>query len=271
MPKLTVLTEHSPFMMAYVFVTEQNRAVVIDGGNPEDIPYLKELIGGRRIAAWILTHPHFDHISGFCVEMESGDLYDSVDRIYYNFPSADFVLECEPNTTPCSILDFNRILPKIQDKTVLVTPGLTVDVDELHIEFLTVGGEQYRLPKPNLAVNESSLSFKVTSAGMRSVLFLGDMGPCGGRELMQKCPEKLKSDIVQMAHHGHSGVCDDVYRKIAPTACVWNAPDWLWEEPDVELEPEIFGTVHQRKLMDELGVTEHYVTMNGTQEIKLFD
>ena len=65
MAKLYMLTEHSPFMMSFVFITDQNRAVIIDGGNPEDMPHLRKIVSGREIAAWILTHPHFDHISGF--------------------------------------------------------------------------------------------------------------------------------------------------------------------------------------------------------------
>ena len=50
---------------------------------------------------------------------------------------------------------------------------------------------------------------------------------------------------------------------------MWCAREWLYNEPDIEFEPESFGTMHTRKWMDKLSVTEHYVTMNGTQEIPL--
>ena len=109
----------------------------------------------------------------------------------------------------------------------------------------------------------------MTAPGLRSVLFLGDLGPEGGRDLLQTCADKLPSDVVQMSHHGHSGVTKEVYEKIAPRVCLWCAPDWLWEEEDVEFEPELWGTKHQRKWMEELGVREHYVTKDGTQEIPL--
>ena len=58
MPKLYFLTEHSPFMMSFVFITDKNRVVIVDGGRPEDMPHLREIVGQRDIAAWILTHPH---------------------------------------------------------------------------------------------------------------------------------------------------------------------------------------------------------------------
>lgn len=71
MSKLYMLTEHSPFMMSFVYITDADRAIIIDGGRPEDMPHLREIVGERPIAAWILTHPHLDHMSGFVYEMES--------------------------------------------------------------------------------------------------------------------------------------------------------------------------------------------------------
>ena len=59
------LTETSQFMMSFVIITRQNNAIVIDGGRPADMPLLKQYVGGRHISAWILTHAHNDHISGF--------------------------------------------------------------------------------------------------------------------------------------------------------------------------------------------------------------
>ena len=64
------LTETSIFMMSFVIITQKDNAIVIDGGRPEDMPLLKEYVGGRHISAWILTHAHEDHISGFISEFK---------------------------------------------------------------------------------------------------------------------------------------------------------------------------------------------------------
>ena len=98
----------------------------------------------------------------------------------------------------------------------------------------------------------------------------GDLGPEAGKDLLKNCGEKLPSDIVQMAHHGHSGVTEEVYQKIAPQACMWCAADWLYDEEDYEIEPGLWGTKHARKWMENLGVKTHYVTKDGTLKIKLF-
>ena len=269
MAELYMLTEHSPFMMSFVFLTDAGNAIVIDGGNPGDMPHLREIVDGRKISAWILTHPHHDHISGFVSEIEKGEITGDIEKIYYNFPSEAFVIEHEPQIVPCSIVDFNRNLPKIQDKCVIVQPGMNIQVDEVNIDFLFCGEERYDKPNKNISVNESSIAFRVTQEGKRSVMFLGDMGPSAGRDLLRMYGEKLKSDVVQMSHHGHGGVTEEVYHAIAPEACMWCAPDWLWEEEDVEHEPELWGTWHQRKWMYNMGIDEHYVTKDGTQKIPL--
>ena len=84
------LTESSKFMMAFVIVTKNDNCIVIDGGMPLDMPRLKRYIGGRHVSAWILTHPHDDHISGFVDEFEKNGCADfDLERIVYNFPRYD--------------------------------------------------------------------------------------------------------------------------------------------------------------------------------------
>lgn len=269
MAELYMMTEHSPFMMGFVWLTDAGRAVVIDGGRPEDMPHLYELVGDREIAAWIFTHPHIDHVSGFLDIITKEEKRAQIRAVYSDFPSSEFALSCEPDELPCCALEYERLLPVFEEKAVRIFPGMKLQADELSIEFLFCGEERYRLPKPNLAVNESSVVLRVTADGMKSVLFLGDLGPEGGRDLLRQCAEKLPSEIVQMAHHGHSGVTDEVYRKIAPEACMWCAPLWLYDEADVEFEPELWGTRHTRAWMERLGVGKHYVSGKGTQKIEI--
>ena len=81
------ITETSKFMMSFVLVTKSDNVIVIDGGRKEDMPLLKEYVGNRHIAAWILTHPHDDHISGFISEFNRNRLADfDIEKLYYNFP-----------------------------------------------------------------------------------------------------------------------------------------------------------------------------------------
>ena len=86
------LTETSQYMMSFVLVTRKDNVIVIDGGRPLDMPLLKEYIGGRHISAWILTHAHEDHISGFVDEFEKNGGADfDIGTICYNFPPLSWI------------------------------------------------------------------------------------------------------------------------------------------------------------------------------------
>ncbi len=278
------LTETSEFMMSFVLVTKQNNVIVVDGGRPEDMPLLKEYVGGRHISAWILTHAHVDHISGFISEIaQNGGADFDIGTVYYNFPPyslidnhnvPDYGYFCrELNETLPSFLE---IEPQIREKAHIVEQGESITVDECRIDFIyTFHDGLYS----NL-MNDSSLVFKVT-APHKTVLFMGDLGPDGGDVLFRESRHLLKSDIVQMAHHGHMNVSMEVYAEIRPEACMWCAPAWLYAEEEVPHyladvqklrrrgQIRMYGTAVTRKWMELLGVKTHYVTADGTNCIEL--
>lgn len=282
---LFMLTETSSFMMSFVIVTSKNRCIVVDGGRPLDMPLLKKYVDGRRIEAWILTHAHEDHIAGFIDEMErNGGADFNIGTVYYNFPDYN-ALYAKADKAPNPEYfkqELNNTLPafnKIKDKfnSFIVKQGDSIGVDEVRIDFLFSFHDGLYT---NL-INDSSLVFKLTTP-RKTVLFLGDLGPEAGNVLYQESKDKLKADIVQMAHHGHMNVAMEVYAAIDPKACLWCCPLWLYNEPALhtltneQLKGRIadgraglYGTGATREWMARLGVKKHYVTGYGTQTIKL--
>lgn len=285
MTTLTMIRETSPFMMSFVLITDKNNCIVIDGGRPADMPLLKRYVGGRHIAAWILTHAHEDHISGFVDEMKKNGAADfDLGSVWYHFPDYDALIGREDvpdvgyfrSELNEMLPAFNEVHCRFADKEHIVRQGDTLTVDEVEIEFLyTFHDGLYA----NL-MNDSSLVFRV-SAPHRSVLFLGDLGPDGGDLLFRESRDKLPSDIVQMAHHGHMNVSMEVYAAIRPKACLWCCPGWLYNEPEVPKyladvqrlrrmkRIRMYGAAVTRRWMEQLGVKEHYVTANGTQVLVL--
>lgn len=283
--KLYMLTETSKFMMSFVIITKNDQAIVIDGGRPLDMPLLKEYVGKRHIAAWILTHAHSDHITGFMNEIaENGGADFDIGTVYYNFPPYSLIDNHDVPDYKYLASELNECLPRfaeiepvIREKTHIVQQGESIQIDECTIDFLFTYHEGLTV---NL-MNDASLVFKVTTPN-KTVLFLGDLGPQGGDILYRESRDKLQADIVQMAHHGHMNVGMEVYAAIGAKTCLWCAPDWLYEEDEIPyylLDPvylapdssrlRMYGTKTTRKWMDWLGADTHYVTKDGTQEITL--
>ena len=106
-------------------------------------------------------------------------------------------------------------------------------------------------------------------------MFMGDAGEIAGKRLVARYGDALKSDICQPAHHGQDGATEEVYQAIAPTACLWCTPDWLWENNNyLSNDPATVGkgpftTLETRAWMEKLGVTEHYIAKDGEQVISL--
>lgn len=278
------LTETSKFMMGFVIVTREDNVIVIDGGRAEDMPLLKEYIGGRHISAWILTHAHEDHISGFVSEFqENGGRDFDIETIYYHFPPLEMMNRQDVPDPEYYHAEFTQMLPAFyqtlplfRDKIHVVTQGEQIVIDELEFHFLFT----YHEWLVSNVMNDSSLVFKMMTPN-KSVLFLGDLGPEGGDMLYWESRHLLKADIVQMAHHGHMNCGMEVYAAIAPEICLWCCPDWLYNEPEVPRyltdferakrrgRTRMYGTAVTRRWMDQLGVKKHYITKDGTNRILL--
>ncbi len=278
------ITETSPFMMSFVIVTKNNNVIVIDGGRPADMPLLKKYVGGRHISAWILTHAHEDHISGFIDEYKKNKLVDfDVEMVYYNFPPMEIIdnhnvrdYEYFKSELLETLPSFLEILPEIKDKTHLTVQGESIQIDEVKIEFIF----SYHKELTNNLMNDSSLVFKLSTPN-KSVIFLGDIGPDAGDYLYFESKDKLKADMVQMAHHGGLGCGMEVYAAIEPEACLWCCRKEWYEG---SYYPKIMDNkqklidlgwmrMHKipltRRWMEQLGVKKHYVTKDGTNEIIL--
>lgn len=203
------LTETSPFMMSFVFKTAKGNAVIIDGGRPEDLPLLRKIVGKSPIRAWILTHPHVDHISGFTEVLKRSDFSLWPEKIYYHFPDLELIQREEPEQA-YTLEEFLAVESRITNRKVTVREKDSFCIDELKVTILQSYEPEQPIINGSLTGNENSLVFRVDSPG-KSVLFLGDTGPLGGDRLYQRHWEELKADLVQMAHHGHSGVGAEVY------------------------------------------------------------
>ncbi len=253
-------------MMSYVITTRGNAVIVVDGGLGDDAAHLKEIIKtrGSHVHAWIISHPHSDHIGALVSIINEGLDGITIDKIYYNFPEMDFYLRNEPYRADM-VKQAIEAFEKLPSSTLKITQK-----DEV-LEF--PGAKIKILNNPYLfthnAINNSSIAFRL-DMGTKRILFLGDLGKEGGESLLAEVdPSELKADYVQMSHHGQYGVERPVYEAIKPTVAMWNAPEWLYNNDNGGgIGSGSWLTLEVRKWMEEIGVKENFVIKDGDQYIK---
>ncbi len=264
-------------MNCYVIKTQNDKLIVIDGGGvatrEKTSGYLyKELqrISGKEvpeIEAWFLSHMHDDHVTEFCMIGKDKDKPIKVNKVYFNFPKYEYFEKVESSKFAYLYKDVKEAydnmfgegeFSKCEGKTAF--EGDVIAIDGIMIEIMLTYKED---PFP-IRINDTSMIFRVTIEG-QTILFLGDAHLLQGDQLLLKYGMSIKSDIVQMSHHGQGGVSEDVYKAINPTLCLWPSPDWVFDDWNGNLT-----TFETRKWMEDLGVKYHLITGRyKTQQIEL--
>lgn len=254
--------------LSCVIQSKSGSVIVVDGGLREDADHLVETIQakGGRVSAWLITHPHSDHIGALTDILNRNPIPIEIDNIYYSFLERDTY---ERGENMGRMADYDNLMAAFARVPAekLHTPldkGQTIQVDEITINVMN-------LPFRSLSntFNNSSVAYRLDVNGRR-ILFLGDMGWDAGQNLLAKNkPEDLKADVVQMAHHGQDGVEEGVYRVIRPEICLWPTPEWLWDNnKNGEKGDGPWKTLTVRAWMEALGVQRNLCVKDGDQVLR---
>lgn len=234
-------------------VTTPGYTLAIDGGMPHDATAFAAALG-RRVDAWVITHPHPDHV-GALVEIlrKRPDIW--IGTVYADLPTVEWVRQHEP----AYLADLVALLAALKARGIPVTPlhlGQRLSLGGLRVDVLGVANPEITTN----ATNNSSLVLRV-AGNNRAVLFLADLGVEGGRKLLTGPTARLlPSDTVQMAHHGNHGVERKVYEAVGARTYLWPTPRWLWDN-DNGTGPGSgpWDTLTVRRWTSELGATRHVI------------
>ena len=253
-----LVPEKNSLMQSYVIKTANGKLIVIDGGidgeGKDRAPYMpsaiRAILGLKdgeyfEVEAWFLSHAHKDHMYELSKMMRdyTADSNYKINNIYFDFPefgSAEYpgqnadveISQIKENMNKygevigATVKEGSTYYDDLNGAVInkeAVAKGLSFEIDGVKIEVL----QTWDPADGTSNVNDTSLVLRF-HIGEQTVLFLNDLGVNGGRRLLTTYGDQLKSDIVQMAHHGQAGVNKDVYKAIGANVHLWPTPIWVW-------------------------------------------
>ena len=224
-----------------------------DSGNAEQLfEVLSHLAPDPQritIAAWIFTHGHYDHLGAF---VRFSELYAdqvTVEQFIYNRPTNEVCSnlggdgeENRWNATETAIA--NKYTGA---KTVTAHPGQVIyarnakitmlythdlhalcqDVSDYDSKLYNAEAETEDIDDDASTVyrysqyNNTSLIFTVEADGIKTLFPADSSRDTGAILLALYDASVLKSDIMQVAHHGVQQTADNIYSTVAPTYALW--------------------------------------------------
>ena len=232
------------FGMSYVIRLSDGRYIIIDGGR-EFEPDAKRLYDCLKegspkekpvIAAWIFTHPHSDHFHCF---VKFFDMYSDeviIERFMYTFPEHDDVEHYPAMTSTDYRFDYNTsadvFIPIMQERIAasgakVYSPhtGQRYVIGDASCDILASIDDTILNTKN---VNATSLVIRMELGGQ--VILWGADATFSEIKLPEKYGKLLKSDILQIPHHGFQSGTSEAeiagYKVINPKVCFLPVSDF---------------------------------------------
>ena len=249
---------------SYVIQTVNGKLIVMDGGSKEETDYLRGFISalGAEVEAWFISHPHDDHFWALInILKEPGDI--KINNIYHSRISPE-TIATEQGISSDLVVEVYDILDNAKEFTVYdCHAGDEFEIDGIKFKILSEKNPELKY------YNNQSMVIKMWD-DCKSFVFLGDLGPEGGRKLMEsEYMDDVKCDYIQMSHHRQDGCDKDFYMKAEFRACLWPSPSWVFNNDFGDgFNTGPLQTIEVREWMKEKGITEHYISNEGLVRIK---
>lgn len=172
-----------------------------DAGRSTILPYLRKR--GGTLEAFILSHPHTDHVGGAASVLEALE-----PPVYWDaaFAGGSAAYIASLASARAEGIEWRR-----------VRPGDVADLDGVSISFLapdslwTIG-----LTDPNLASTVTLIEY-----GVVRFLLVGDAELAEEEWLLREYPAGLRADVLKVGHHGSSTSSSDAFlAAVKPRAAV---------------------------------------------------
>lgn len=249
--------------MFYIIESNKGDLIVVDGGNIGNKDYLQQVISekGGHVDAWILTHPHPDHIGAF--NELWNEIKDDVDIVYTI--DMDYDAYREKAREWDGFEEYERFLKHMDgfDRLSLLHTGDEVEIGGLQCKVFSAYDSWVNQVSGDLC-NDGSMMFRIVNKE-ESMLFCADVGKIMSDRIIQAYGDELKCSYIQMGHHGNGGLSEEFYSLTEPEAAFFDAPEWLMN-PSEGLS---YTTPANREMLERMGAKIfYYATAPNRIELK---
>ncbi len=235
--------------LGYVLELPSGGLVVFDGGYEGDGPRIRDFIveHGGTVSAWILTHPHYDHIGAFlyCMTEAADDM--EVQSVYYSPFTAEFFAgeeyaDNELENEALRFEEFEKLRKESSDiPYIAVSAGDRIQVENLLFKCLS-GFDAGRK-----GVNDNSLVLRIEMNGV-SMLITGDMTEATVKSMISEIGEDSADwdvDFVQIPHHGYTGTGREFYELTNPRFALLDCSTQEYENDVLNIRSETIKALHE--------------------------
>lgn len=215
--------------MGYIFRLEDGSFIVYDGGyktNAKDllINLTKLCLTDKiHVRAWIITHDHSDHYAAF---NEIANTSSYAKRLKIDYVMYSPVTKDEANVVNYYAEKLHADIEKFKGAVLLpVHAGMTFNILNVKLEILQTPA-MLSVHNKITDFNDTSIISRIVSQD-GSAIMLADACGRSADWLVANIGDGLKSDIVQVAHHGVETGSIPLYDAIAAPMVFWPCNDEL--------------------------------------------
>ncbi len=217
--------------MSYVVKLADGSFLIVDGGKAHgaDVENLYAFLKNGmkteekpRVAMWFFTHGHSDHIGLATSFLKRYKNDVEIDSFAHQFP------DCDKINVSCD-------MPKEKEVIISLRDAIKENYPEATVYYMHTGQRFYLsgvtlevlascdnyFPSLFFSLNDTSVVTRLKFDSGKTVMLLADATHHISRQLSHTYGSSLKSDYLQMAHHGLIGGDIELYKLIDPDVCLW--------------------------------------------------
>ena len=224
----------SPGGLSMVAQLEDGSFIIIDGGIKKEIHKTrlynflyqnKPASDAKPRVTWIFTHPHGDHVANAIDFLSTKASSIDLELVIYNFPDLDADSLFVSTTGAAHSKNLYNTITKNFPNTPIYVPhaGEQLFFPGLEMEVFYTQEEMFKVGVKN--ENDTCLVFKLkfnTTQGTKTCMVFGDSTNTQSSYGYALYGNALKSDIMQVPHHGAGTASWELYEAVDASICLWS-------------------------------------------------